>query len=476
MNEAVIDDIRLKISSKLDQRNKSKFGQFMTASVIADYMASLFDKKNKRIKLLDCGAGIGSLSLSAIKVLKKIALVDLWEIDPVMREQLEKNMASIAAPFHIYSEDFVFDAVKNILFGYGERYTHAIINPPYKKISSNSEYRLELKKVGIETVNLYTAFLALSIHLMEKGGQIVAIIPRSFCNGPYYKPFRKLMLDQCSIEHIHLFKSRSKAFKDDNVLQEVIIIKLVKHQAQGDVKISQSTDHEFRDYDSKVVSFTEIIKPTDAELFVHIPIVKDIFENNPLFSVTLTELGLGVSTGPVVLHRMREFLVQTPNDSSVPLIFPHHFVKGEFQYPKEHKKPNAITVTTESVKWLMPNDGFYVIVKRFSAKEEKRRIVAYVINPAEIKTGMIGFENHWNVFHTKKHGFDQDIAMGLACFLNSTLFDNHFRVFSGHTQINATDLKNIRYPSIKILKSLGIAYKTNMDQKNIDQLVTETIL
>ncbi|MFZ6755574.1 Eco57I restriction-modification methylase domain-containing protein, partial [Undibacterium sp. Dicai25W] len=96
---------------------------------------------------------------------------------------------------------------------------------PYKKISSSSEHRNELRKAKIETVNLYSAFLALSIKLMEKGGQVIAIIPRSFCNGPYYKPFRELILKECSIDHIHVFESRDKAFQDDDVLQTVEVRK-----------------------------------------------------------------------------------------------------------------------------------------------------------------------------------------------------------------------------------------------------------
>ena len=51
-------------------------------------------------------------------------------------------------------------------------------------------------------------------------GQIVAIIPRSFCNGPYYRSFRDFILERAAIKQIHLFGSRNKAFMDDNVLQE----------------------------------------------------------------------------------------------------------------------------------------------------------------------------------------------------------------------------------------------------------------
>ncbi|HHR0797923.1 TPA: Eco57I restriction-modification methylase domain-containing protein [Serratia marcescens] len=470
MNTATIDNIRLQVNTKLDPKNKSKLGQFMTPSVIADYMASLFDKGASKVKLLDCGAGIGSLSISAIKALKDITLVDLWEIDPIMQEQLEKNMQAVAVPFSIHAQDFIFGAVENICSGKGERYTHAIINPPYKKISSSSEHRKELRKAGVETVNLYSAFLALTILLLEKDGQAVAIIPRSFCNGPYYKPFRELILKDCSIDHIHVFESRNKAFQDDDVLQENIIIKVVKGKKQGDVEISQSNDHEFHDYQSKAVPFSDVVKPNDSDLFFHIP-TDEQAENNGIFAVSLSELGLGVSTGPVVSHRMKEYLEQEPTDGAVPLLYPHHFVDRQFQYPKEHKKPNAIRVAPDSQKWLMPNNGYYVIVRRFSAKEERRRVVAYVVNPDEIGKEWIGFDNCWNVFHVKKHGFDKTTAMGLACFLNSTILDDHFRVFSGHTQVNATDLKNMHYPSMEILHELGKAYQISMKQEQIDQLL-----
>ncbi|ENU61026.1 Eco57I restriction-modification methylase domain-containing protein [Acinetobacter baumannii] len=474
MNVVTIDHIRKLTNTKLDPINKSKFGQYMTSNVIAEFMASLFSDGNADVKLLDCGAGIGSLTVAATKKLKNISSVDLWEIDPIMQDQLEINMQTLQVPFSIYKQDFIFGAVENLLSNKGERYTHAIINPPYKKINSNSAHRKELRKVGIETVNLYSAFLALTILLMESEGQIVAIIPRSFCNGPYYKPFRELILKECSIEHIHIFESRDTAFKDDDVLQENIIIKLAKRKQSLSVEISQSTDQNFNDYQSKFIPFSEVIKPNDPELFLRINTNNQSQdENNKIFSNQLSELGLAVSTGPIVSHRMREFLEQYPQTDTVPLFYPHHFVNKQLQYPKDHKKPNAIRFSPETQKWLMPNNGFYVIVRRFSAKEEKRRIVANVINPNEIDKEWIGFDNCWNVFHIKKNGFDYETAMGLACFLNSTVLDDYFRIFSGHTQVNATDLRNMKYPSLENLRILGNKYEVEMSQEQIDKLVEE---
>ena len=87
--------------------------------------------------------------------------------------------------------------------------------------------------MGVETVNLYSGFLALSIELLEREGELVAIVPRSFCNGPYYKPFRYLMLKRTAIVSIHLFDARDSAFAADNVLQENVIIHLQKGVSQA---------------------------------------------------------------------------------------------------------------------------------------------------------------------------------------------------------------------------------------------------
>lgn len=55
MNATDVDNIRLQINTRLDPKNKSKFGQFMTPSVIANFMANLFDDNASKVKLLDCG-------------------------------------------------------------------------------------------------------------------------------------------------------------------------------------------------------------------------------------------------------------------------------------------------------------------------------------------------------------------------------------------------------------------------------------
>lgn len=469
MNSAVIDELRHEANAKLDPKQKGPLGQFMTPSRIAEFMASLFASR-ANATLLDAGAGIGSLALAASKVLQ-LNRIEVWEVDPVMQFYLERNLDQLDVPYQLHRNDFILDSIDRIQFHPEVRFTHAILNPPYKKINSNSVHRKACRQVGLETVNLYTAFLALTIMQMASKGEIVIIIPRSFCNGPYYKPFRELMLKECSIDAIHVFESRSKAFADDEVLQESIILKLTRDGIQGRVLLSGSHDASFSDLHQREVESQEIIQPGDKELFIRVPTQQLAGNASSLFTHTLRELDIEVCTGPVVDFRLKEWWRHEPGHDTVPLLYPHHFTKDGFQYPKEHKKPNALVRSAEVDKWLML-EGVYVLVKRFSAKEERRRVVAYVVVPEEIKSPLVAFENHWNVFHFKKRGLDRNLASGLACFLNSTALDNYFRVFSGHTQVNATDLRNMKYPSTERLMVLGKQYQQSMTQEDIDDMIS----
>lgn len=473
------DALRKLANNKLKGETKAELGQFMTPAPISTFMASLFPTpRSNKIYLLDPGAGIGSLTSAFLASTKEWDIVDevrvdAYEVDEIMLRYLGKNLESCEATteqsnlhfvFKVFTEDFIVGASDRILTAKGlrvvedKKYTHCIMNPPYKKISSSSRHRKLLRSVGIETVNLYSGFVALSLSLLETNGYLVAIIPRSFCNGPYYRPFREYILKHSAIRHIHLFASRNKAFKEDNVLQENVIIMLQKSGEQSDVTISTSTDDSFSDLINTTYPFSEIVQPDDKNLFIHIPSSEkiDFINESQSFCHSLTDIGIQVSTGPVVDFRLKEHLRKMPEKGTVPLLYPCHFSSMKTMWPLENcKKPNAIEYNDKTMKWLLPN-GFYTVVRRFSSKEEKRRIVASVVCPDQFKeTDYLGFENHMNVLHVDKKGISEALAKGLAVFLNSTAVDDNFRRFSGHTQVNATDLRMMKYPNREILICLG---------------------
>ncbi len=276
----------------------------------------------------------------------------------------------------IVNRDFIQDAVYRIKLGRkGEGFTHAILNPPYRKISSDSVHRALLHAVGLETVNLYTAFVGLAIALMRQGGEVVAIIPRSFCNGLYYKPFREWMLARASLDHIHLFHSRTSAFNDDAVLQENVVIKLVRGQKQGPVAITTSSDTSFSDLQSHLYPFAQIVHDGDAQKFIHVPMAPTHGGLNgvPLAERSLDEIGLAVSTGPVVDFRLKEFLCEQPEWGTVPLLYPTHFAGGGLEWPRQSKKPNALMDRGRDEEVAVPERVLYggaaVLLKRGAAAD-----------------------------------------------------------------------------------------------------------
>ncbi len=464
---STVEQVRLRISKNTDAAVKSRLGQFFTPATTAAFMAGLFPPAGGACRLLDAGAGIGSLSCAFLEKCLGPALhfdnicLTAYEFDesllPTLHASLQGYADKLPLAWEIAGGDFVEAALNRIQFEQGG-FTHAILNPPYKKIGSDSSHRLLLRKAGIETVNLYSAFVALTILLMAPGGHIVAIIPRSFCNGPYYRPFREFVLRHTALRHIHLFKSRSQAFKDDGVLQENIIVRLERGGRQGPVRVTTSTDDTFADLVGHEHPFERIVFPDDPERFIHVPTSPErgVFELSQAVRHTLAELGIAVSTGPVVDFRLKEHLRAMPETDTVPLLYSSHFGPEGLTWPMPGaKKANAILRTRESEKWLYPN-GFYCVVRRFSSKEERRRIVANVIDPAAFGgVTMLGIENHLNVFHENKCGLPEALARGLAAFLNASAVDEHFRRFSGHTQVNATDLKLMKYPSRQVLTELG---------------------
>lgn len=450
-----IDQLRLEVSPTLDPKRRSRLGQFMTPSRVATFMAEMFDELPMRVRLMDAGAGMGALSVAFVtdacgRVDKPESIdVTAYEIDDQLADLLEVNLeqcfdlcdgAGIAFRWRVIRDDYVLRLVDDPL-----TFNCAILNPPYGKLNAKSEWRAALRSLTIETVNLYSAFVAVAMRQLTKNGQLVAITPRSFCNGTYYEPFRRQLLSSCSLDRLHVFESRRSTFKDDDVLQENIIFKLCKGGEQSKVMLSSDL------VEARAVDFREIVLPKDRHAFIRLPIAgNDLADRVQSLPCVLEDLGIKVSTGRVVDFRTKENLRKEAADDAVPLIYPQHFDHGLISWPiPEFRKHNALADCAETAKLITPA-GVYVLTKRFSAKEEKRRLVASIY-----EGGRAGFENHLNYFHENGRGLPLDLARGLSAFLNSESVDQYFRIFSGHTQVNATDLRNLHYPSREQLIAIG---------------------
>lgn len=475
------DKVRREISPRLDGKRRAELGQFLTPEPVAVDMAAMFEELPADVRLLDAGAGVGSLTAAFVtealsrETLPRSISVTAFEVDKDLAELLAQTLddcrvaceeAGVRFASRVIEDDYILHSAEPLL-EVVEGFNCAILNPPYAKINSASRWRLALRSQGIETVNLYSAFVALALNQLEPGGELVAITPRSFCNGPYYQPFREHLLGLSSLDRLYVFESRKKAFKDDAVLQENVIFRLRRGEPQSST-VRLETDAG----DAREVPFEEVVRPGDKHRFIRLTLSSEdaaLAERVQALPCTLTDLDLQVSTGRVVDFRRREELRKDLGDGTAPLIYPSHLREGSVRWPiPDFKKSNAIAITPRVEKELVP-PGRYVLAKRFSSKEEKRRLVVSVYD-GEVPAA---FDNKLNFFHRAGAGLPDVIALGLAAFLNSTAVDDYFRLFSGHTQVNATDLRNLHYPSLEDLERLGLA--APVGQETIDAAV-EAIL
>ena len=480
-----LDLERLGTSNRLaaDPKRRAELGQYFTPETVARFMAGMLQVgiPTDTIHILDAGGGSGILTAAAIAELcirpknthPKNLHATIWEIDDQFNTDIAHtfdrchticNQAGIEFTGKHNRGNFILDAV-NLIHGTGlfapadpACFNLAILNPPYRKLRGDSVERSRLRSVGIETSNLYSAFVWLALKLLKQHGELVAITPRSFMNGSYFRPFRRALSQNLAFRHVHVYDTRNTAFASEDVLQENVIFHGVRNGEHENIKVTTSASPSDTGLTERIVDPIELILPHDSEYVLRL--VPD--ETNARIAkalqdlpYTLADLGVIVSTGRVVSFRARERLRAKAGADDIPLVFPRHFANGFVSWPKfSGTKPNALTKSTPDDDLLLPK-GWYVLVNRFTAKEESRRVVAALFDPARIDSERVAFDNKLNVLHRQNAGLSEGLAKGLAAFLNSTAVDVYFRQFSGHTQVNAADLRSLYFPSFDELEYLG---------------------
>ncbi|WP_343274141.1 Eco57I restriction-modification methylase domain-containing protein [Lentibacillus songyuanensis] len=481
---------------------RKKIGQFFTPPTVASYMAELMTYNQPNINILDTGAGTGIL-IGALcqKILNNDTIttihVDLYENDENVLPALTENMILVKRElekrgktcsyniiqenFILHNEDFWND---NLWYDNEDKteenlYDVVISNPPYRKIKKSAPEALVMNYVVHGQPNIYFLFMALSTKLLKPNGQLIFITPRSFTSGAYFKKFRAYFLHNMQLTNLHLFHSRGDVFNSEKVLQEAIILKAVKtNDFFPTISVSSSENADLSSNFSYKVPYETVVDMKSEDLFIMIPTSiqeVELLDTVKKWESNLLRLGFKLKTGPVVDFRSTQFLKEENSEKTVPLIWASHFKNNEILFPRSpNKYPQYIENTDESKGLLLPNKD-YILVKRFTSKEEKRRVQSSLYLSEALPFLKIGIENHLN-YVTKLNGdIEKEELYGLFALLNSSFIDTYYRILNGSTQVNATEVNTIPLPSLEIVKEIGrkLIKTKNITTENCDSIIME---
>lgn len=448
-------------------------------------MANLAEYRKETLRVLDPGAGAGILSCAVCEAATKRKIVKRIEIDAyendsslilLLKESLEFSIKwlskyGIELTYNLIENDFILAEQSSLWREQRVKYDLTIGNPPYFKIGKNDPRALVASKYVYGQPNIYSIFMATAAELLNNNGIIIVITPRSYSAGPYFKLFRKNFFKMMHPERIHIFESRKKPFEHDSVLQENIILKARKFFTISDIKVSISKGVDDLDKSTLYKFPTSIVLHSfNNDIILRLPNNNQDIELIHVVEQwpgSLHKYGIEISTGPVVPFRANNLIFNIRHDSNdfAPLIWLRNVQPMSIKWPCFNlrnckEKAQFIKINNESIKrrLLIPDQNL-VILRRFSAKEEHRRLTASPLFKGQLGSKFIGVENHLNYIYRPKGELSEIETLGLAALFNSSLLDKYFRISSGNTQVSATEIRAMPLPSINKINEIGFNIK-----------------
>lgn len=481
---------------QMPKQTRKQYGQFFTSKETARFMATLFCVPSSSIlRILDPGAGSGILSAALIESLQNRHDIDnieltCYETDTrilyILRQNLEyiRRHSSVPVSYCICTENYItsqrdcFNGAMSLLDdGQTREYNLCIANPPYKKIGRKTPEAMAMSDICYGTPNLYFLFAAMTLYNLKDNGEMVYIIPRSWTSGAYFKRFREYLLDVGKLQYIHVFTSRQDVFTQEDVLQETMIIKVKKTRKKPTyVTISASqSNYDFYVGHSLRVPYDVVVSSQEYYVYLITNKMEAIaFTYISQWKNTLNDLGFRMRTGLTVGFREKAILCDTDIGQVVPLFYSQHIQHGKIQFPLG-KKGEYIRNTKKSV--LQPNRN-YVFVKRFTSKEEPRRLqCAIYIAENFSKYMMISTDNKLNFIDGIKKALSPCQVYGIYALLNTSLYDTYYRILNGSTQVNATEINSMPVPPLQVIEWLGTQLMVSNDwsSKTCDALMEEVL-
>ncbi|MCM1089587.1 MAG: Eco57I restriction-modification methylase domain-containing protein [Muribaculum sp.] len=475
----------------MPKKERKKYGQFFTSMETARFMANLYSisMDMQKISVLDAGAGSGILSCALIERLEEIEAIEEIELTcfendsnvlPMLQSNLEycQRNSTKKITINVSTDNYILSQYLDFNYMIGgnpdpKKYDLVIGNPPYMKISKDAPEAIAMPEVCYGAPNLYFIFAAMGLFNLKENGEMVYIIPRSWTSGAYFKRFREYFLAAGKLEYIHLFVSRDKVFDKEEVLQETIIIKVKKTmEVPEKVTITSSrSNNDFADLTALDVPYDLVV--SGEGYYVYLVTNEEevkVLEKLQKFDKTLPDIGLKMKTGLTVDFRNREILRDEAEEGAIPLFYSQHIRKGQVCFPiqKEHEY-----VVTDQ-RGLMQDNRNYLFMKRFTAKEEHRRLQCGVyLSKNYPQYTKISTQNKINFIDGLLSEMSECLVYGLYVLFNSTLYDSYYRILNGSTQVNSTEVNSMPVPDLESIQEMGriLMKSQDMSEKNCNMIL-----
>ena len=491
-------------------RQRKDHGLFLTPVPAADFMAGRIAVEDRKLRVLDPAAGAGILCCAAVEALvsryTKPQVIELvaYEVDGELIAPLRAVLGYLTdwcrdghratVVVRIEATDFILANAEALRPNGGllpsrpeaEDFDIVIANPPYFKIGKADPRATAVSDVVHGQPNIYALFMAVGAAVLRGYGDFVFITPRSFASGPYFRRFRTVFFDMIRPTGIHVFGSRRDAFRRDTVLQENVIFSGIRadlwHENGAGAPLAISSSLGIDDIGEpslREVRANAVLDFASVDKVLRLPVCDEDEKALALvdsWPASLAALGLNISTGPVVPFRATGLIAgkgKVPA-SHAPLLWMNHVRAMQTMWPLDRHKPEYIQ-RSGAEALLVPNRN-YVLIRRFSAKEEARRLTAAPYIAADFAIPEVGLENHLNYIHRPGGKLSKDEAWGLAALYNSRLLDTWFRAVNGNTQVSATELRAMPLPARETIVALGRRVKRLADpMASLDALVASIV-
>lgn len=466
---------------------RKRFGQFYTTPAIVESMldnVGFVGPKILESRLIDPAVGAGAFAIAATRRVIDVAQqeglegssvcravqsvihgLDLNPLGILLTEAaislmlvpfLEGEDASGLEPLHLYVTDSlrigelggeahsdVAEQIKARDGTYANGFDFVVANPPYAKLPSRlltEQQKTRFSATIYGHPNLYGLFLQIGVELLADGGRLAYINPKSFVSGLYFRNLRSFLTCHLDLERFDTFDRRTGLF--DGVLQDVVILTGEKTADRGELIELREFSGPPTQAPARSVSVAResvlLGQEFDFSFFISADeLAHQLLARLATGTKSLRQLGFKTATGTIVWNRLKPAMRDEPAADALPLVWgngirPYRFLRlgnrsGKATHAEINDKTRGITVK-----------GPAILVKRMTAKEEKRRLVACAAPPelADSEHGWFA-ENHVNVIRPIEPTIDLEAVLGL---LNSRLYDYVFRSLNGNTQVSATEL------------------------------------